>query len=311
MKHIDNNKFIVGFVINPLIYQVLMIKVIKVYKMLYYNSSISYLAEFFSKNELIDDYGNIIVTLFLLLFCLNITTCIFIFLGKYSYPNWIMKLNIQDESYLNIFITSIYFIIVTITTVGYGDITGNGLVEISFQIFLLILGTIAYSFIVSYISNYIVKSNKKSMTFEKNLEILQEIKLHHPNMKNTLYEEVLRNLYNEQLYEKKDKHLLLDCLPYSLKNKLIMEMYKSIIKKFVFFKDIHNGDFIVKVITSLRPLITIKGDIIIQEGDYVKEIIFVKKGVIGLSITLDLNNPENSIKKYFSKIKLESLIYLI
>ena len=42
MKHIDNNNFIVGFGINPLIYQVLMIKVIKVYKMLYYNSTISY-----------------------------------------------------------------------------------------------------------------------------------------------------------------------------------------------------------------------------------------------------------------------------
>jgi CRP-like cAMP-binding protein len=126
-------------------------------------------------------------------------------------------------------------------------------------------------------------------------------------MKNTLYEEVLRNLYSEQLYEKKDKHLLLDCLPYSLKNKLIMEMYKYIIKKFVFFKDIHNGDFIVKVITSLRPLISIKGDIIIQEGDFVKEIIFVKRGIIELNICIDLNNPENSIKKYFGKNKIGKL----
>ena len=44
-------------------------------------------------------------------------------------------------------------------------------------------------------------------------------------------------------------------------------MYKSIINNFVFFKDIDNSDFIVKVVTSLKPLISIKGDIIIQEGD--------------------------------------------
>ena len=67
------------------------------------------------------------------------------------------------------------------------------------------------------------------MTFEENLEIINEIKIKHPNMKNELYKEILRNLYNEQLYEKKDKHLLLDCLPYSLKNILIEEMYKPII----------------------------------------------------------------------------------
>ena len=57
-------------------------------------------------------------------------------------------------------------------------------------------------------------------------------------------------------------------------------MHKSLIQNFSFFRDIHNGDFIVKVITSLRPLISIKDDIIIQEGDFVKEIIFVKKGII-------------------------------
>ena len=64
----------------------LIIKIIKVLKMLFYNSTISYLAEFLSKNEIIDEYGNIIVTIILLLFSLNMTTCIFIFLGKYSYP---------------------------------------------------------------------------------------------------------------------------------------------------------------------------------------------------------------------------------
>ena len=37
------------------------------------------------------------------------------------------------------------------------------------------------------------------MTFEKNLGILQEIKLNHPSMKNSIYNEVLRNLNNEQL----------------------------------------------------------------------------------------------------------------
>jgi hypothetical protein len=137
------------------------------------------------------------------------------------------------------------------------------------------------------------------MTFEKNLEILHEIKIHHPSMSQSIYYEVLRNIYNEQLYERKDKHLLFDCLPYSLKNKLIMEMYKPIIKNFVFFKDNDNSDFVVKVVSSLKPLISIKGDTLIEEGDYIKEIIFVKKGIIGLSILIDLEDPAYSLKKYW------------
>ena len=287
--------------INPRIYIILFFKIIKLYKMFNGNSTISYFGGILSRNEMLDDHGGIILTFFITLFVLNLTTCLFIFLGINVYPGWILKLNIQDKSYLYIYLTSVYFVIVTITTVGYGDITGDTYPEIIFQIFLLIVGTIAYSFTISYISNYIIKSNQKSMSFEKNLEILQEIKIQNPNMKNSLYSEVLRNLYNEQLYERKDKHLLFDCLPYSLKNKLIMEMYKHIIKNFVFFKEIDNSDFIVKVITSLKPLISFKGDILIQEGDYIKEIFFVKKGVIGLNICIDLLEPELSLKKYFGK----------
>ena len=302
------NKFIEYRTINPKLYVILLIKVIKVYKIFYSNSysngTVSFFSEIFRKNEFLDDHGGFIVIFFITLILINMTTCLFIFLGINAYPGWIIKLNIQDEGYLYIYLVSVYFIIVTITTVGYGDITGQDYLEIIFQIFLLIIGTIAYSFTISYISNYIIKSNKKSMTFEKHLEILQEIKLHHPEMKNSLYNEVLRNIYNEQLYEKKDKHLLIDCLPYSLKNKLISEMYKPIIRNFVFFKDIDNSDFIAKVVTSLKPLITIKGDIVIQEGDYIKEIIFVKKGVIGLNISIDLNEPDLSLKKYLCGNKI-------
>ena len=134
------------------------------------------------------------------------------------------------------------------------------------------------------------------------MKILNEIKLHHPNMNITIYNEVLRNLYNEQLYEKKDKQLLFHCLPYSLKNKLIMEMYKPIIQNFSFFNEIHNSDFIVKLATYLKPLLLIKEDIIINEGDFIKEIIFIKKGQIGLNISIDLNNPKKSIQKNFNLI---------
>jgi len=300
--HTHSNLKFKGYnLINPKLYILLLIKIIKVYKLFNDNSTIDFYSRNLSQNEILDDHGGIVITVFLTIFILNLTACLFIFLGINSYSSWIIHLNIQDESYLNIYLTSIYFIIVTITTVGYGDITGQTVPEITFQIYLLIIGTIAYSFTISYISNYIVKSNKKSMTFEKHLEILQEIKMHHPNMKSSLYNEVLRNINNEQLYEKKDKHLLFDCLPYSLKNKLIIEMYKPLLRNLVFFKNIDNSDFIVKVVTSLKPLISIKNDVVIEEGDYIKEIIFVKKGIIALNICINLDDPEYSLKKYFGR----------
>ena len=84
-------------------------------------------------------------------------------------------------------------------------------------------------------------------------------------------------------------------------------MFKPIIRNFVFFKNIDNADFIVKVITSLKPLLSLKGDIIIQEGDFIKEIIFVRKGIISLNISINLNDPVNSIKKYYNNSEIGNL----
>ena len=282
-----------------------MLKAIKIFTIQENNTLINYLSDLLSISEVIDDNKSNLMILFIFSSFLNIATCLYIFLGINSYPSWIIKLNIQDDNYVNIYITSLYFVIVTITTVGYGDITGNTIPEVLFQMVLLILGTIVYSFIISYFSNYIVKISQKSINFKNKLEILNEIKVHHPKMSNAIYKEVLRNLKNEQFYEKKDKQVLFQNLPYYLKNILIMEMYKPIITNFIFFKDIDNSDFIVKIATSLKPLISIKGDILIQEGDYIKEILFVKQGVLGLNISINLKNPEHSIQKYHELIDFE------
>ena len=290
--------------VKPILYLLILIKIVKVYKLFKENNTILSLGEAISQIEFFDNYGYILFAIFYSLSFMNLCACIYIFLGENSHPGWLAKINIKDEPYIHKYVASAYFIQVTITTVGYGDITGNSYAEIVYQMLLLIIGTIAYSFIISYISNYIYKKNQKSLTFEKNLGILKEIKLHNPYLKDTIYREVLKNLHNEQLYEKKDKSLLFECLPYSLKNKLIMEMYKPFVENFVFFKENENSDFVVKVVTSLKPLISFKNDILIQEGDFIKEIFFVKTGVLSLNITIDKLNVENSLKKYLGRNEL-------
>ena len=290
--------------VRPILYLFILIKIVKVYKLFKENHTILSLGEAISQIEFFDNYGYILFAIFYSLSFLNLCACIYIFIGEHSHPGWLVKINIQDQPYIHKYVASVYFIQVTITTVGYGDITGNSYAEIVYQMLLLIIGTIAYSFIISYISNYIYKKNQKSLTFEKNLGILKEIKLHNPYLKDTIYHEVLKNLHNEQLYERKDKSLLFDCLPYSLKNKLIMEMYKPFVENFVFFKENENCDFVVKVVTSLKPLLAFKNDILIQEGDFIKEIFFVKKGVLSLNITIDKLNVENSLKKYLGRNEL-------
>jgi hypothetical protein len=166
--------------------------------------------------------------------------------------------------------------------------------------FLLIVGTCVFSWILTFISNYIKKKNDKYIIFENKLKILGEIKMSYPNLNNELYERILRYLnYNKSEY-KYNVEYVLESLPSTLQNNLIVEIYKPIIKNFHFFKSFENSDFFVKIVTSLKPILTMKDDILIQEGDVIEDIIFIKKGVLTLEILIDLDSPKESAEQHLN-----------
>ena len=132
---------------------------------------------------------------------------------------------------------------------------------------------------------------------------MKEIKLNNPRFSEELYLKILKLLYYRKFHEEEtEKNIVLDSLRNTLKNNLIIEMYKTYINGFTFFKNIENRDFIVQVISKFEPIIGFKGEILIQEGENVDDIIFIKNGVLSLEILIDMSNPQKSIKKYLINI---------
>jgi len=245
-------------------------------------------------------YGNIIVYVFLVYAIFNYTTCLYIFIARNSYPNWILNTHLETHPFKDIYICGIYILTMAITTVGYGDITCYSLSERVFQLFLLVIGIIAYSWVVSSISNSIKKINERSADYENRKSILDEIKRSHPNLPDELYDRILRYLKFKNFHEKKLKNIIFDCLPVGLKNNLISEMYKPIIQNFIFFKNFQNTDFIVRVILSFKPILAYKNDILVNEGDLVEDIMFVKKGMLTVELPINMADPQENIDKYIN-----------
>ena len=286
-----------------LIYMLTLIKIFKIFKILERNQNqfISFIWSYLSNTAFIDNWGNIIYEVILAILFLHISACIHIIIGRNSYPNWIIENNLSEENFRAIYISSIYFLIATITSVGYGDITGKGFNEYIFQIFLLLVGIIAYSWLISSISNYVRDNNKDSIFFYSKVSILDDIKLHHPEMDSELYNKIY--LYLKQLkllHKKKDKNILLDSLPYNLKNSLLYEINRPLIEGLNFFKNFQNSVFILSAVTKLIPVITNKGDIIIDKNEIINSMIFVKQGRLGVEIAINMNNIYNEIDDYIN-----------
>ena len=230
---------------------------------------------------------------------IHLFICLHIFFALQSFPNWISKTQNINDNFLTTYIRSFYFLMTTMTTVGYGDIVCISEFERIFHIILLVIGTSLYSFIVSKIGNYLRDQSYEQMKLSQDLNILESIRVTYPSMPFKLYYKIKNHLLNTSKKRKKTGlSLLINGIPDTIKNELLLKIYSKVIKGFNIFKKIDNSNFILQMLTSFIPIVSKKEEILILEGELIDNIIFVKDGRLSIEVLIDLEDPYKSIKHY-------------
>lgn len=101
-----------------------------------------------------------------------------IFFAKFdlsSKVNWIFDSGCNDLNEFELYITSYYFTVTTIMTVGYGDITAQSLGEKLLAILLMLIGVVAFSFATGSISSIIANADTAEDKLRAKMEILKEL----------------------------------------------------------------------------------------------------------------------------------------
>jgi hypothetical protein len=238
-----------------------------------------------------------------LVFVLVIHTisCIYIFLGHLDTPNWMTQFGMIDSDPADVYIASFYFICSTIFTIGYGDLLSVSIYERTYNVLLLMIGIMLYSYAISSLSNYVQESDEKTQKYERSMELLQQMKIKY-SLKESTFMKISRFLRYEYKINKIDNNTLLSELPISIRNEIMYHMYRDLIDSFIFFKNFDNLDFINRVLLTLKPIKGIRNEILLKEGDLVEETIFVRRGILSLEVNINLTQmnktkEENDKKK--------------
>jgi hypothetical protein len=83
----------------------------------------------------------------------------------------------MDFSNYDLYITSFYFSVTTIVTVGYGDITAISSLEKIIAVFLMLIGVIAFSFATGALSSIIANMDQSEAIIKEKMATLQEIEV--------------------------------------------------------------------------------------------------------------------------------------
>ena len=81
----------------------------------------------------------------------------------------------MDSNKSDLYLTSFYFIVTTLVTVGYGDITAYSDSEKVMCIFLMLIGVVSFSFATGAVSSLITSYDSKEAVLKEKIATFNEI----------------------------------------------------------------------------------------------------------------------------------------
>lgn len=209
----------------------------------------------------------------------------FILLGFLIFSHWLtcgwLHIHGLESDLTNVdnYVQSLYWVITTLTSVGYGDIVPHGNVEMLFTILLQILGVAVLALFVGAVVGIFTKKNPAEQRFGENMEKLRAL-IHYQSIPKRL-ENRISDYFTYEWKQKLgyDESELMESLPYGLRMELQLEFKKNVIKDIPLF-DCVDDHFIRDVAQYLTPMILTPGDYLFRAGDIANSMFFVQKGKI-------------------------------
>jgi uncharacterized membrane protein len=103
----------------------------------------------------------------------------------------------------DLYVTSFYFSVTTIVTVGYGDITAISSTEKIVAVFLMIIGVIAFSFATGALSSIIANIDQSEAILKEKMATLSDIEFEY-KINKTLYNNLVKSIRYDQSKKSKD-----------------------------------------------------------------------------------------------------------
>ncbi|KAG2610439.1 hypothetical protein PVAP13_4KG196250 [Panicum virgatum] len=219
---------------------------------------------------------------------------------------WIGSLKLGDYSYANFreidlakrYITSLYFAIVTMSTVGYGDIHAINIREMIFVMIYVSFDMILGAYLIGNMTALIVKGSRTERFRDKMKEVIRYMN------RNKLGKEIREQIKGHLRLQYESSYTeasVLQDIPISIRAKISQTLYKPYVESVPLFKGC-SAEFIQQIVIRLQEEFFLPGEVILEQGSAVDQLYFVCYGALegvgigedGQEETLLMLEPESS-----------------
>ncbi|KAL8234227.1 hypothetical protein R6Q59_020327 [Mikania micrantha] len=229
-----------------------------------------------------------IIKLFVVeLYCTHTAACIFYYLATTLPPSnegytWIGSLKMGDYNYSQFrdidlwtrYVTSLYFAIVTMATVGYGDIHAVNNREMIFIIIYISGDMILGAYLLGNMAALIVKGSRTERFRDKMTDLIKYMNKN--NLGRQISSEIKGHVRLQYETSYNDAAVLQD-IPAAFKAKISQKLYEPYIKEVPLFKGC-SLPFIKQIAIKVQEELFLPGEVITEEGNIADQLYIVCYG---------------------------------
>ena len=210
--------------------------------------------------------------LLLSLIVVHVLACLWIFVDKYDYPcvdSWIVRYGQIDDANFDIYVSSCYWAITTLATVGYGDIVPANTLDRVYNCCVMLLGVVFYSYIIGTVTGVLGDLDRRQGKLAARLSALQDI-CSQFKVSKKFFLQLKSALEQDQYRARKDRQDVLNSLPRKLAARLTFVMHRKLLTNNTFFRK-KSLKFLQSLLPLLRPLKTRGGEIVYRAQEMCDE----------------------------------------
>ncbi|KAL4475086.1 hypothetical protein ABPG74_001782 [Tetrahymena malaccensis] len=262
---------------------------------------VRYLDERFQFSQRFNTAFTLIKLIATIIILAHIFGCGFYYMSFYD-PNynWVLSCNLVNKPWETLYLKSVYFIIITMITVGFGDITPKNNAETIYVLGIALLSCFQFGYTVNIIGSlFQEKAQKEAIIKAQKYQISTYMR---QRMINTsLQTLVLKNLdyiQTQQIDAPEQGLSILDQVSENLKNQVKFEFYWKILKNQPFLNHYFSQNFLKSLTSVMTERTYIPGEFVYQinEQSQTNSLYILLKGQVDL--TLHSLYQKNSKKKF-------------
>lgn len=253
-------------------------------------------------------YLDLLKLLMTSLLVLHILACFWLMIGALDYEEnrnpdhtWLSFRGLLVEKWYFQYLYAFYWAVVTMMTVGYGDIAPKSGIETVYTTITIILGCGVYGYYLNTVGILLQDIHKEENKYNSNLKVINMF-MDRKEIDNELQmrvREYLRFIWDEEKTQNDEEEAkIINSLNLNLKEELLLKAYGRILKQFPMFYANFSEKSLRKMVIFMKEVRFIPGDLVFFEQELDDSAIyFINKGAVELFLSRTDKNIPHSLRK--------------